>query len=195
MQPVPYPTHAPRFFDPTLVLGAFLALALASALTAGAAAESEWPGWRGPNYEGSSTQEGVFSAEGTGLKVAWKRKLGSGYSAISGAGTEYIPGRRPLRSLPDRPDASHRGDGFLLRVVRARAGCQRELFLREGPGREDARSAQRAQNSSPAFYYTEISEIRMPRHVSPAHLEEPTGRRGWLEEFNFTSKIQEGPCT
>jgi outer membrane protein assembly factor BamB len=45
-------------------------------------ASNDWPRWRGPNYDGASTQQNIFG-ENSALKIVWKRKLGSGYSAIS----------------------------------------------------------------------------------------------------------------
>ena len=76
---------------PTLLaLTALLVFTGAPGLSARAAAESEWPGWRGPNHDGTSLEEEVFSGEGSGLKVAWKRQLGSGYSAVSVAGGRVV---------------------------------------------------------------------------------------------------------
>ena len=56
-------------------------LFLALAATA-AAGENDWPRWRGANYDGASKQQGVFHANST-LTLVWKKKLGSGYSAIA----------------------------------------------------------------------------------------------------------------
>ncbi len=46
------------------------------------AASNDWPRWRGANYNGASKQKNVFR-ENSALEIVWKRKLGSGYSAIS----------------------------------------------------------------------------------------------------------------
>ncbi len=47
-------------------------------------AAEDWPQWRGPNQDGKATESGVFRfEEGNGLKIAWKKPLGSGYSSIS----------------------------------------------------------------------------------------------------------------
>ena len=66
---------------------AFLALVLFSFAVSAFAWDSDsdktdWPKWRGQNQDGKATQEGVFK-EGYGLKVTWKKTLGSGYSSIS----------------------------------------------------------------------------------------------------------------
>ncbi|NUO83336.1 PQQ-binding-like beta-propeller repeat protein, partial [candidate division KSB1 bacterium] len=46
------------------------------------AGSHDWPRWRGAHYNGTSTQQNVFGANAT-LRLVWKKKLGSGYSAIS----------------------------------------------------------------------------------------------------------------
>lgn len=60
------------------------------AQTAGAFSESgkneksDWPNWRGRNHDGVAPIKNVFHfSKGQGLKSAWKKKLGSGYSSIS----------------------------------------------------------------------------------------------------------------
>lgn len=53
------------------------------------AAGNDWPRWRGANYNGTSTQQNVFG-ESSALKIVWKKKLGSGYSAISVANGHAI---------------------------------------------------------------------------------------------------------
>ncbi|MGH7494135.1 MAG: PQQ-binding-like beta-propeller repeat protein [bacterium] len=50
--------------------------------TAAKAKNKDWPRWRGPNYDGVSVQAGVFEENST-LQIVWKRKIGSGYSAIA----------------------------------------------------------------------------------------------------------------
>jgi outer membrane protein assembly factor BamB len=71
---------------------AFIAFLISSAqLSAG-----DWPQFRGPNLTGSAAESEVFSANGVGLEIAWKRELGSGYSSISVVGdravTMYVDG-------------------------------------------------------------------------------------------------------
>jgi enterochelin esterase-like enzyme/outer membrane protein assembly factor BamB len=46
------------------------------------AANNDWPRCRGANYNGASVQKNVFG-ENAALEIVWKKKLGSGYSAIS----------------------------------------------------------------------------------------------------------------
>lgn len=52
-------------------------------LTVNIALAKDWPGFRGPNYNGSTT-DGNFGAKTQGqLAVAWREALGSGYSGIT----------------------------------------------------------------------------------------------------------------
>src|SRR5687767_1412607 len=52
-------------------------------LTVNIALAKDWPGFRGPNYNGSTT-DGNFGAKTQGqLAVAWRGALGSGYSGIT----------------------------------------------------------------------------------------------------------------
>jgi enterochelin esterase-like enzyme/outer membrane protein assembly factor BamB len=45
---------------------------------------SEWPGWRGPHHDGKAADASAFRlTEHDGLRVAWKRALGTGYSSVS----------------------------------------------------------------------------------------------------------------
>ncbi len=50
--------------------------------SASISASNDWPRWRGANYNGASAQKNVFK-ENAALDIVWKKKLGSGYSAIS----------------------------------------------------------------------------------------------------------------
>lgn len=59
-----------------IVLSLFCAFCLFAQLYA-----KDWPNWRGPNLDGNVTAE-VFKAD-FGLKIAWRKPLGSGYSGIS----------------------------------------------------------------------------------------------------------------
>lgn len=45
------------------------------------AESNDWPGWRGPHRDGSTA--GLQLQEGQSLKIAWKKRLGSGYSGIA----------------------------------------------------------------------------------------------------------------
>ena len=44
--------------------------------------DNDWPRWRGSNMDSKALQSDVFK-EGYGLKINWKKQLGSGYSSIS----------------------------------------------------------------------------------------------------------------
>lgn len=55
----------------------------------GAEKKSDWPQWRGKNYDAIALESDVFK-EGHGLKIAWKKPLGSGYSSISIAGDHAV---------------------------------------------------------------------------------------------------------
>ena len=66
-----------------------LLVVMASLLTAGLiyrsdSGDNDWPRWRGSNMDGKALQTGVFKFDqGYGLKIGWKKQLGSGYSSIS----------------------------------------------------------------------------------------------------------------
>jgi len=53
-------------------------------------APSDWPRWRGPDFNGTSRQAGVFPRDGFQLQVRWRRKLGSGYSGIAVSGNRAV---------------------------------------------------------------------------------------------------------
>lgn len=45
---------------------------------------ADWPGFRGPNVDGVSTESNVFPKDGAiSLEIAWKRTIGSGYSGVA----------------------------------------------------------------------------------------------------------------
>jgi enterochelin esterase-like enzyme/outer membrane protein assembly factor BamB len=53
--------------------------------------KTDWPNWRGVNHDGKSLATGVFKfEEGYGLKIAWKKPLGPGYSGVSVANGHAI---------------------------------------------------------------------------------------------------------
>ena len=55
------------------------------------AGDGDWPRWRGVNQNGAVKTSGTLKLEeGQGLKVAWKRELGSAYSSISIAGNRAV---------------------------------------------------------------------------------------------------------
>ena len=47
------------------------------------AAASDWPGLRGPAYDGAAREGQLLSKRGGGLAVGWKVAVGSGYSAVA----------------------------------------------------------------------------------------------------------------
>ncbi len=72
-----------RFLSTPLALG--LMMVLTGSVLAGKGSDSkDWPKWRGANMDGKALQDDVFRFdEGYGLKIGWKKPLGSGYSSIS----------------------------------------------------------------------------------------------------------------
>ncbi len=69
-------------FPSAVSLAAALAIPLAVAAAPPAAATEGWPGLRGPNLDGAVRDVKLLDEERPGLSVAWKRALGSGYSAV-----------------------------------------------------------------------------------------------------------------
>lgn len=70
--------------------GAWVVLVLAFAATFGAVSahesgkDTDWPRWRGANHDATALERGVLDFDtGQGLKLVWKKPLGSGYSSIS----------------------------------------------------------------------------------------------------------------
>ena len=59
------------------------ALGLALVLAALSASAADWPQWRGPNRNGSTTDTGVVTPwPATGPKKAWEYKIGGGHSSL-----------------------------------------------------------------------------------------------------------------
>ena len=59
----------------------WLVFGLALLMAQPALAEGTWPGFRGSNVDGASAESSIFPADGRfELSVAWKKKIGSGYS-------------------------------------------------------------------------------------------------------------------
>jgi enterochelin esterase-like enzyme/outer membrane protein assembly factor BamB len=68
-----------------VILSVCIVLVALTSLAA-VAEESEavqWTRWRGPNLDGAIRGVGVFGTDQVGLKMAWSRQLGSGYSGIT----------------------------------------------------------------------------------------------------------------
>ena len=51
--------------------------------SSGFAVATEWPGLRGPSFDGSVRDVALFQGNETALSVGWNRALGSGYSGIA----------------------------------------------------------------------------------------------------------------
>lgn len=83
-----------------IICGLVLSTVLASAVvlyateTAPVPKSSDWPHWRGPNYDGISTETGVrLDWPAAGPKVAWRAKVGVGFSSFAVAdGKAYTTG-------------------------------------------------------------------------------------------------------
>lgn len=61
------------------------------ALPAWGSGSGDWPGWRGPDSNGVVlADEALVVSEGQGLKIVWKRTLGSGYSSVCVVGDQAI---------------------------------------------------------------------------------------------------------
>ncbi len=72
---------------------------------------SGWPGWRGPNHDGISTETGwnAKALEG-GAKILWTAMIGAGYSNIAVAGGKlYATGSRDNQLLFSCLDAASGG--------------------------------------------------------------------------------------
>ena len=80
-----------------VVKAALLAVAIASPTLAG-----DWPGWRGPNRDGVSTEKGLLQQWGpAGPPLAWKSSgVGSGFAGVAVAGER-------LFTMGDKDGAQH----------------------------------------------------------------------------------------
>ena len=58
-------------------------LMILSLPAASALADAGWPGLRGPDSNGAVHDARLFPGASAGLKVGWKRALGSGYSSVA----------------------------------------------------------------------------------------------------------------
>ena len=67
------------------MLAALCVLALASPAPA-----VEWPGFRGPNHDGSAAQGSRFASGPGAPVVRWRARLGSGYSGIAVSGGRAV---------------------------------------------------------------------------------------------------------
>jgi enterochelin esterase-like enzyme len=62
------------------------ALVAAPTLLAGA----EWPGLRGPNFDGSAQAERLYEGDSVDLRLGWSTPIGSGYSSVSVASGQVV---------------------------------------------------------------------------------------------------------
>ena len=60
-----------------------LGISVCGLVLAASAVRADWPGWRGPAGDGSTSGNGVFDRGPFGLETAWTRPIGTGYSGIS----------------------------------------------------------------------------------------------------------------
>jgi outer membrane protein assembly factor BamB len=56
---------------------------LTGSILVGSSLGADWPNWRGPNYDGHSSEQGFKTAWDGDLKTMWSRDIGAGYSGIS----------------------------------------------------------------------------------------------------------------
>jgi outer membrane protein assembly factor BamB len=67
-----------------------LALMLCSSMNI-QADTGDWPGFRGPNFDGSAPAGSKFEiADGGSLNVVWRSKIGAGYSGVSIVGNRAV---------------------------------------------------------------------------------------------------------
>jgi len=64
-------------------LGIHAVVGVAFVLAGGITLADGWPGFRGPNSDGTVPGVELFDGDSTDLSLGWKRALGSGYSAIA----------------------------------------------------------------------------------------------------------------
>jgi outer membrane protein assembly factor BamB len=62
---------------------AFIVGALGTLVFGAVAKAQDWPHWRGPNYDGISTETGLETTWESGPPKVWEREIGSAFSAIS----------------------------------------------------------------------------------------------------------------
>ncbi len=65
----------------TVIAVAFAAVQSLSSVPASAA--ENWPGLRGPSFDGSVRKASLFGGDSAELTIGWKRALGSGYSVVA----------------------------------------------------------------------------------------------------------------
>ncbi|MCG8606881.1 PQQ-binding-like beta-propeller repeat protein [bacterium] len=68
----------------------FVALMVISSLKGSQESDTNWPGWGGPNRDFTVAPGVIEPNQRFELKVGWKKKLGSGYSAVSVQGNRAV---------------------------------------------------------------------------------------------------------
>lgn len=83
-----------------------LAVAALVVACCGVTNASDWPGFRGPSALGTSPETGIFpTGDPIGLELAWKTRVGTGYSGLAVVGnrlvTAYADGERAVIACHD----------------------------------------------------------------------------------------------
>jgi len=89
---------------------AALMFALCLSIGVGQAEDPDWPGWRGPNRDGRSSDTGLLKSwPDGGPKQLWKvTGIGQGFSNVSfGGGLIYTTGRKEAGDPSEIPEAEH----------------------------------------------------------------------------------------
>ena len=81
-------------------IGVF-AVGTVGGVVAAAASAGDWPHWRGPNYDGISSERNVRVAwDDAGPRVLWEHEIGSAYSSVTCVGNRvYTCGTREGRQI------------------------------------------------------------------------------------------------
>lgn len=64
----------------------YISVVFVAALCGAAADGQDWPNWRGPNHDGTSTETGLQTRWEASPPVVWQREIGPGFSAVTCVG-------------------------------------------------------------------------------------------------------------